>query len=235
MRKIFLGLFMILSFIRPVSAEEVTVPTEGFKIEVERKPLENDNLTGAVDIKIYNNSNQTIGVLLKSNQSIGWLADKTIEDEYKIGFISSDYRTVLLYVKPHRFVAQNGFNLVMTEDKEKIDKSVSIDYATFMKTDDLNNLDINNEEQINKMIETATDKGTFTLNKEDKDNFKSNIPVSDTIENDIEAVLNPKESKTIKVDKGNIFIPLVIGLVVVSGLSVGAYLIIKKKKKEVAQ
>ena len=224
MRKIFLGLFMILSFIRPVNAEEVTVPTEGFKIEVERKPLENDNLT-----------NQTIGVLLKSNQSIGWLADKTIEDEYKIGFISSDYRTVLLYVKPHRFVAQNGFNLVMTEDKEKIDKSVSIDYATFMKTDDLNNLDINNEEQVNKMIETATDKGTFTLNKEDKDNFKSNIPVSDTIENDIEAVLNPKESKTIKVDKGNIFIPLVIGLVVVSCLGVGAYLIIKKKKKEVAQ
>lgn len=226
---------MILSFIRPVSAEEVTVPTEGFKIEVERKLLENDNLTGAVDIKIYNNSNQTIGVLLKSNQSIGWLADKTIEDEYKIGFISSDYRTVLLYVKPHRFVAQNGFNLVMTEDKEKIDKSVSIDYATFMKTDDLNNLDINSEEQINKAIETATDKGTFTLNKEDKDNFKSNIPVSDTIEDDIKSVINPKESKTIKVDKGNIFIPLVIGLVVVSGLGVGAYLIIKKKKKEVAQ
>ena len=224
MRKIFLGLFMILSFIRPVSAEEVTVPTEGFKIEVERKPLENDNLTGAVDIKIYNNSNQTIGVLLKSNQSIGWLADKTIEDEYKIGFISSDYRTVLLYVKPHRFVAQNGFNLVMTEDKENIDKSVSIDYATFIKTDDLNNLDINNEEQINKMIETATDKGTFTLNKEDKDNFKSNIPV-----------LNPNESKTIKVDKGNIFISLGIGLVIVSGLGAGAYFIIKNKKKEVTQ
>ena len=231
MRKIFLGLFMILSFIRPVNAEEVIVPTEGFKIEVERKQLENDNLTGAVDIKIYNNSNQTIGVLLKSNQSIGWLADKTIEDEYKIGFISSDYRTVLLYVKPHRFVAQNGFNLVMTEDKEKIDKSVSIDYATFMKTDDLNNLDINNEEQVNKMIETATDKGTFTLNKEDKDNFKSNIPVSDTIEDDIKAILNPKESKTIKVDKGNIFIPLAIGLVVVSGLGAGAYFIIKKKKE----
>ena len=226
---------MILSFIRPVSAEEVTVPTEGFKIEVERKPLANDNLTGAVDIKIYNNSNQTIGVLLKSNQSIGWLADKTIEDEYKIGFISSDYKTVLLYVKPHRFVAQNGFNLVMTEDKEKIDKSVSIDYATFMKTDDLNNLDINNEEQVNKAIETATDKGTFTLNKEDKDNFKSNIPVSDTIEDDIKAVLNPKESKTIKIDKGNIFIPLGIGLVVASGLGVGVYFIIKKKKKEVAQ
>lgn len=231
MRKIFLGLFMILSFIRPVNAEEVIVPTEGFKIEVERKQLENDNLTSAVDIKIYNNSNQTIGVLLKSNQSIGWLADKTIEDEYKIGFISSDYRTVLLYVKPHRFVAQNGFNLVMTEDKEKIDKSVSIDYATFMKTDDLNNLDINNEEQVNKMIETATDKGTFTLNKEDKDNFKSNIPVSDTIEDDIKAILNPKESKTIKVDKGNIFIPLAIGLVVVSGLGAGAYFIIKKKKE----
>lgn len=226
---------MILSFIKPISAEEVIVPTEGFKIEVERKPLANDNLTGAVDIKIYNNSNQTIGVLLKSNQSIGWLADKTIEDEYKIGFISSDYKTVLLYVKPHRFVAQNGFNLVMTEDKEKIDKSVSIDYATFMKTDDLNNLDINNEEQVNKAIETATDKGTFTLNKEDKDNFKSNIPVSDTIEDDIKAVLNPKESKTIKVDKGNIFIPLVIGLVVVSGLGAGAYFIIKNKKKEVAQ
>ena len=226
---------MILSFIRPVSAEEVTVPTEGFKIEVERKLLENDNLTGAVDIKIYNNSNQTIGVLLKSNQSIGWLADKTIEDEYKIGFISSDYRTVLLYVKPHRFVAQNGFNLVMTEDKEKIDKSVSIDYATFIKTYDLNNLDINNEEQINKMIETATDKGTFTLNKEDKDNFKSNIPVSDTIEDDIKAVLNPKESKTIKVDKGNIFISLGIGLVIVSGLGAGAYFIIKNKKKEVTQ
>lgn len=226
---------MILSFIRPVSAEEVTVPTEGFKIEVERKLLENDNLTGAVDIKIYNNSNQTIGVLLKSNQSIGWLADKTIEDEYKIGFISSDYRTVLLYVKPHRFVAQNGFNLVMTEDKEKIDKSVSIDYATFMKTDDLNNLDINNEEQVNKAIETATDKGTFTLNKEDKDSFKSNIPVSDTIEDDIKTVLNPKESKTIKVDKGNIFIPLAIGLVVISGLGAGAYFIIKKKKKEVTQ
>ena len=159
------------------------------------------------------------------------MADKTIEDEYKIGFISSDYRTVLLYVKPHRFVAQNGFNLVMTEDKEKIDKSVSIDYATFMKTDDLNNLDINNEEQVNKAIETATDKGTFTLNKEDKDNFKSNIPVSDTIEDDIKAVLNPKESKTIKVDKGNIFIPLAIGLVVVSGLGAGAYFIIKKKKE----
>ena len=227
MRKIFLGLFMILSFIRPVNAKEVTVPTEGFKIEVDRKQLENDNLTGAVDIKIYNNSNQTIGVLLKSNQSIGWLADKTIEDEYKIGFISSDYRTVLLYVKPHRFVAQNGLNLVMTEDKEKIDKSVSIDYATFMKTDDLNNLDINNE------IETATDKGTFTLNKEDKDNFKSNIPVSDTIEDDIKSIINPKENKTIKVNNGNIFIPLAIGLVVVSGLGAGAYLIIKKKKEVV--
>ena len=233
MRKIFLGLFMILSFIRPVNAEEIAVPTEGFKIEVERKQLENDNLTGAVDIKIYNNSNQTIGVLLKSSQSIGWLADKTIEDEYKIGFISSDYRTVLLYVKPHRFVAQNGFNLVMTEDKEKIDKSVSIDYATFMKTDDLNNLDINNEEQVNKVIETATDKGTFTLNKEDKDNFKSNIPVSDTIEDDIKSIINPKENKTIKVNNGSIFIPLAIGLVVVSGLGAGAYLIIKKKKEVV--
>ena len=159
------------------------------------------------------------------------MADKTIEDEYKIGFISSDYRTVLLYVKPHRFVAKNGLNLVMTEDKEKIDKSVSIDYATFMKTDDLNNLDINNEEQVNKVIETATDKGTFTLNKEDKDNFKSNIPVSDTIEDDIKSVINPKESKTININKGNIFIPLAIGLVVISGLGIGAYLIIKKKKE----
>ena len=82
------------------------------------------------------------------------------------------------------------------------------------------------------MIETATDKGTFTLNKEDKDNFKSNIPVSDTIEDDIKAILNPKESKTIKVDKGNIFIPLVIGLVVISGLGAGAYFIIKKRKRE---
>ena len=123
----------------------------------------------------------------------------------------------------------------MTEDKEKIDKSVSIDYATFMKTDDLNNLDINNEEQVNKAIETATDKGTFTLNKEDKDNFKSNIPVSDTIEDDIKSVINPKESKTININKGNIFIPLAIGLVVVSGLGVGVYFIIKKKKKEVTK
>ena len=88
-----------------------------------------------------------------------------------------------------------------------------------------------NEEQINKMIETATDKGTFTLNKEDKDNFKSNIPVSDTIEDDIKSIINPKENKTIKVNNGNIFIPLAIGLVVISGLGAGAYLIIKKKKE----
>lgn len=234
-KKIFLGLFIIFSFIQPVKAEEVTIPTEGFKMEVERKQLENDNSTGSVDIKIYNNSNQTIGVLLRSQQSIGWLSEKGVEDEYKIGYISSDYKTVLLYVKPHRFVAKNGFNIVMNEDKEKIDSAASIEYATFTRTEELNNVDVNNKEQIDSIIGQATDKGTFVLNKNDKDSFKSNIQVSETIEEDIKSVLNPKENKTIEVNKGNIFIPLIIGFVVVSGLGAGVYFIIKKQKKEVTQ
>ena len=63
-KKILISLIVCFSLTQSVYAEDVETPTDGVNIDVERKALESDNATGAVDIKIYNNTNQEIGVLL---------------------------------------------------------------------------------------------------------------------------------------------------------------------------
>ena len=226
-KKILISLIVCFSLTQSVYAEDVEIPTDGVKIDVERKALESDNATGAVDIKIYNNTNQEIGILISSQQSIGWLIDKEVEEDYRVGSISSDYHTVTLYVKPHRFVTKNGFNTIMMEEKEQLKTPVAINYSVYTDLDTLKKVDINNQESVNNALTKGLDNGVFNLNKDDTDSFKNNLPVTETIEDDIKAVLSPKEKKTVTVNKGNIFVPIsVVSVIVITGI---AFVVLKKK------
>ena len=91
-KKILISLIVCFSLTQSVYAEDVEIPTDGVKIDVERKALESDNATGAVDIKIYNNTNQEIGVLMSSQQGIGWLK-KTIELVQSVAIIIQSHCT----------------------------------------------------------------------------------------------------------------------------------------------
>ena len=53
------------------------------------------------------------------------------------------------------------------------------------------------------------------------------MPVTETIEDDIKAVLSPKEKKTVTVNKGNIFVPIgVASVIAIAGVT---FVILKKK------
>lgn len=233
-KKLLVSMLFLFTLSYSVHAEEVDIPTDGVRIEVERKALESDNLTGAVDIKIYNNTNQTIGIAISSEQSVGWLVDKEVEQEYRIGSVSNDYHTVVLYVKPHRFVTKTGYNIVMVEGKELLDKPVSINYSVFTDTDELGKVDINNQDNVKELLTKGIDNGSFNLGKDESDVFKNNLPVTETIEEDIKSILSPKEKKTISVQSNGLLVPIMIGVVVLGAVSGAGFIIYKKgvfKKK----
>lgn len=233
-KKLLMSVMFLLVLSCNVHAEDVDVPTDGVRIEVERKALESDNLTGAVDIKIYNNTNQTIGIAISSEQGVGWLVDKEVEQEYRVGSVSNDYHTAVLYVKPHRFVTKTGYNIVMVEGKELLDKPVSINYSVFTDTDELGKVDINNQDNVKELLTKGIDNGSFNLGKDESDVFKNNLPVAETIEEDIKSILSPKEKKTISVQNNGLLLPVIIGIVIIGAVSGAGFIMYKKgafKKK----
>lgn len=227
-KKLLISILFLFTLSYNVNAEEVDIPTDGVRIEVERKALDNDNLTGAVDIKIYNNTNQTVGIVVSSEQSVGWLVDKEVEQEYRVGSVSNDYHTAVLYVKPHRFVTKTGYNIVMVEGKELLDKPVSINYSVFTDTDELGKADINNQDNVKELLTKGIDNGSFNLSKDEADVFKNNLPVTETIEEDIKAVLSPKEKKTISVQNNGLLVPIMIGVVVLGAVAGIGFIAYKK-------
>lgn len=233
-KKLLMSVMFLLVLSCNVHAEDVDVPTDGVRIEVERKALESDNLTGAVDIKIYNNTNQTIGIAISSEQGVGWLVDKEVEQEYRVGSVSNDYHTAVLYVKPHRFVTKTGYNIIMVEGKELLDKPVSINYSVFTDTDELGKVDINNQDNVKELLTKGIDNGSFNLGKDESDVFKNNLPVTETIEEDIKSILSPKEKKTISVQNNGLLLPVIIGIVIIGAVSGAGFIMYKKgafKKK----
>lgn len=227
-KKLLISILFLFTLSYNVNAEEVDIPTDGVRIEVERKALDNDNLTGAVDIKIYNNTNQTVGIVVSSEQGVGWLVDKEVEQEYRVGSVSNDYHTAVLYVKPHRFVTKTGYNIVMVEGKELLDKPVSINYSVFTDTDELGKADINNQDNVKELLTKGIDNGSFNLSKDEADVFKNNLPVTETIEEDIKAVLSPKEKKTISVQNNGLLVPIMIGVVVLGAVAGIGFIAYKK-------
>lgn len=233
-KKLLIGMLFLFTLSYSVHAEKVDIPTDGVRIEVERKALESDNLTGAVDIKIYNNTNQTVGIVVSSEQGIGWLVDKEVEQEYRVGSVSNDYHTAVLYVKPHRFVTKTGYNIIMVEGKELLNSPVSINYSVFTNTDELSKADINNQDSVKELLTKGIDNGSFNLSKDEADVFKNNLPVTETIEEDIKAVLSPKEKKTISVENGGSLLPIMIGVIVIGAVAGAGFVAYKKgvfKKK----
>lgn len=227
-KKLLISILFLFTLSYNVNAEEVDIPTDGVRIEVERRALESDNLTGAVDIKIYNNTNQTVGIVVSSEQSVGWLVDKEVEQEHRVGSVSNDYHTAVLYVKPHRFVTKTGYNIVMVEGKELLDKPVSINYSVFTDTDELGKADINNQDNVKELLTKGIDNGSFNLSKDEADVFKNNLPVTETIEEDIKAVLSPKEKKTISVQNNGLLVPIMIGVVVLGAVAGIGFIAYKK-------
>ena len=115
----------------------------------------------------------------------------------------------------------------MMEEKEQLKTPVAINYSVYTDLDTLKKVDINNQESVSNALTKGLDNGVFNLNKDDTDSFKNNLPVTETIEDDIKAVLSPKEKKTVTVNKGNIFVPIgVVSVIAIAGI---AFIVLKKK------